>query len=104
MAEIERLFSDEGVEKDEFDRAVIGLKSQLIMQGESTPARAAALVSGRFRRGRALTLDELARAIDEVTLDALNAYLVRRDPGPYTLVCVGPTAIEIPNMNGVAAR
>ncbi|MHC5007358.1 MAG: M16 family metallopeptidase, partial [Planctomycetota bacterium] len=37
-AEIERLA--DGVTGDEFDRAVIGLKSHLIMQGESTGARA----------------------------------------------------------------
>jgi predicted Zn-dependent peptidase len=87
MAEIERL--REGLAADEFARAATSLKSSLVMQGESTPARANALASDHFRRGRARSLDEVAAAVDAVTLDAVNAYLAARDAGPFTVVTVG---------------
>jgi predicted Zn-dependent peptidase len=87
-AEIERLA--DGVTGDELDRAVIGLKSHLIMQGESTAARAAAIGSDYFRLGRARTLDELAREVDAITSDALNDYLASRRFGDLTVASVGP--------------
>ena len=94
IAEIERL--GEGVQREEFQRAVIGLKSHLIMQGESTPARAAALGRDYFRLGRARTLDEIGRAIDAISLEALNAYLARRRFGAYTVVSIGPGELQAP--------
>ena len=92
LAEVARL--REGVESDEFDRAVIGLKSHLIMQGESTPARAGALGGDHFRLGRARTLDELAASIDAITLADLNAYVARREVGDFTIVSIGPDPLE----------
>jgi predicted Zn-dependent peptidase len=100
VAEIERLAR--GAEREEFDRAVTGLKSHLIMQGESTPARAAALGADQVRLGRARALEEVARAVDEISLDALNDYLARRVIGPYTIVSIGPEPLEAPQ--GLAAE
>jgi predicted Zn-dependent peptidase len=87
-AEIDRLGA--GVTQAEFARAVVGLKSRLVMHGESTPARAVMLASDLFRRGRARSLDEVATEIDAITLDALNAYLAERTPGPITIATIGP--------------
>ncbi len=80
----------EGVSEAEFLRAVIGLKSNLVMQGESTSARASAIASDHFRIGRARTLEDLAAAMDAVTLDQLNAYLARRRIGEFTIATIGP--------------
>jgi predicted Zn-dependent peptidase len=80
----------EGISAPEFRRAVVGLKSNLVMQGESTSARASAIAADHFRIGRARTLEELAAAIDEVTPDRLNAYLAGRDFGEFTIATVGP--------------
>ncbi len=85
-----------GVTNEELQRAVIGLKSSLIMQGESTPARAAALGGDYFRLGRARTLDELAEEIDAITLEGLNAYLADREIGESTLVSIGPEPLTMP--------
>jgi len=93
-AEIERLC--DGVDADEFQRAVTGLKSRLIMQGESTPARALALARDYFRLGRSRTLDELAQSIEAITLDELNRYLARRQFGPFTVVSIGPDPLPSP--------
>ena len=45
-------------------RARTQLKSALVMQGESTSARAGALASDWYHLGRLRTLQELAEAID----------------------------------------
>lgn len=100
LAEITRLTA--GVEPEEFHRATVGLKSHLIMQGESTAARAAALGYDEFRLGRARTLEELAASIDAITLDQLQAYLARRKFGPFTVVSVGPVGLSLPQDQAAA--
>ena len=100
LQEVHRL--RDGVTADEFHRAAVGLKSRLIMEGESTPARAAALARDYFRLGRARTLDEIADAIDAITLDELNAYLARRHFGPFTGVTIGPVELHAPATAGLA--
>jgi predicted Zn-dependent peptidase len=90
--EIERIKS--GVTHAEFNRAVVGLKSHQIMQGESTPARAAALVYDQFRLGRARTLEEVAAVIDSITIEQLNQYIASRQFGEFTVVSIGPAKLE----------
>lgn len=87
-AEVERL--GQGVRPEELSRAAIGLKSHLIMQGESTAARAAAIANDHFRLGRARTLDEISGLIDAVGIEKLNAYLTTRCFGEFTVATVGP--------------
>jgi predicted Zn-dependent peptidase len=91
IAELRRL--GEGVQRDEFERAVTGLKSHLVMSGESTNARAAALASDQFRLNRPRTLDEVAAAIDAVTFEALNEYLADRLIHEFTIVSIGPNEL-----------
>lgn len=86
----------EGVTPEEFRRAVVGLKSRLVMQGESTSARAATLAADEFRIGRPRSLDEIADAVDAVTLEDLNAYLARREVGELTLASIGPVELTTP--------
>lgn len=94
ISETERMA--DGAEQAEFDRAIIGLKSRIVMQGESTPARSARLGTDQFNLGRPRTLGEVLAAIDSVTLDALNDYLARRAIGPFTVVSIGPVALDLP--------
>lgn len=95
-AELERINSQEGkITQDEFDRAVVGMKSGLIFSGESTGARAAALAADQRRLGRPRTLEEIAKQIDAVTLDRLNAYLAKRTLGNVTIQTLGPKALSV---------
>jgi predicted Zn-dependent peptidase len=94
IAELHR-FSG-GITADELDRAKIGLKASTIMQGESTSARAGAIAHDFFMRGRIRTLDEIKDAIDAVTVDQVNAYLKAHEPGPFTIVTVGPKELKVP--------
>ena len=86
----------EGVTAEELERAKIGLKASTIMQGESTSARAGAIAHDFFMRGRIRPLDEIKDAIDSVSVDQVNAYLKAHEAGPFTIVTVGPKALNMP--------
>ena len=88
LDEVRRL--TEGVTEAEFARARTQLKSRLIMQGESTSARASTLAADTFRLGRPRPLDEIAAELDDLTLDDVNDYLRERAPGPFTVTTMGP--------------
>ena len=93
IAELHRL--SEGVEEKEFKRALIGMKSALVMQGESTGARAAAIAGDQSIYGRPRTLDELVKLIDAVDLNQMNQFVNEHPPGPMTIVTVGPEPLKI---------
>lgn len=84
----------DGIEPDEFRRAIVGMKSRLVMQGESTPARARAIAADQYIHGRPRTLDELAAQVDAVTLDKLREFVAQRRPAEMTLVTIGPEAMK----------
>ncbi len=93
-AELRRM--SEGVASDEFERAIVGMKSRLVMQGESTAARAAALAHDQFLLDRPRSLDELAELVDAVTLDDLNDFVRSHPPGEMTIVTIGPEPLQVP--------
>lgn len=94
FVEVHRL--RDGVTSAELARAKTGLKASTIMQGESTSARAGAIAHDYFMRGRIRTLEEIKDAIDSVTIDKVNAYLKANEPGPFTVVTVGPKELKLP--------
>lgn len=85
-----------GATQEEFDRAVVGLRSRVVMSGESTAARAAALASDMYRLGRPRTLDEILEPIKRATLDDVNRYLESRTLGDMTIATIGPAALAAP--------
>ncbi len=94
VGELHRLA--EGVTEAELARAKTGLKSSLVMSGESTSGRAGALAHDWFTRGRLRGLEEIKAAIDAVSVDGVNAYLKTNLPGPFTIVIVGPKPLKVP--------
>lgn len=95
VSELHRI-NAEGIEPDEFARAVTRLKSNLVFSGESTSARAGALASDQHKLGRPRTLDEVAARVDAVTLDEVNAYLAARSLGRVTIQTLGPGELTPP--------
>lgn len=87
----------EGVQPFELDRLKARIKSSLIMQHESSSARAAALAREWYHLGRARTLDEIGALVDALSCESINDYLRRNPPGPFTIVTLGPRPLEIPN-------
>ncbi|MEM6459606.1 MAG: pitrilysin family protein [Planctomycetota bacterium] len=93
-AELRRL--SEGVDESEFRRAVVGMKSRLVMQGESTRARAAAIASDVRVFGRPRSLAEAADEVDALTLDELNAFVADHPVGEMTVVTLGEQPLAVP--------
>ena len=85
----------EGIEDGEFERAIVGMKSRLVMQGESTSARARAIAADQYVYGRPRTLDEAAAEVEAVTADQLRAFVNDHPPGPMTIVTIGPDALAV---------
>ncbi|HWB18855.1 MAG TPA: pitrilysin family protein [Phycisphaerales bacterium] len=86
----------QGVTLAEFQRAVTGLKSHVVMQGESTMARAAALSHDFFRIGRARSLEEICAQVDAISHDQLNDYLRTRETPKFSIVSIGPDPMNVP--------
>jgi len=85
---------DGAVTQSELDRAKIGLKSRVVMSGESTANRAMALARDIHRLDAPRSLEQIIEEIDAVTLDALNAYLATRDLGDITCCTLGPDPVN----------
>ena len=93
QTEIERLAS--GVSADELARAQVGLRAGLIMQQESSRARAQIMAGDLFLLGRVRPLEEVERHILALDLTSLNEFLSThpyRDPWVGTL---GPASLEL---------
>ncbi len=85
-----------GADGDELARAKVGMKAGVIMNGESSAARAAAIAHDYYHYGRPRTLDELRARIESVELQRLNAFLADHQPGKLTVVTIGPAPLSVP--------
>lgn len=94
VGELHRL--SQGVEANELQRALVGMKARLIMQGESTGARAGAIAADLYVHGRPRTLDELAQRVDSVTLADVNRFVAERTVSEITAVTIGPERLNFP--------
>jgi predicted Zn-dependent peptidase len=96
----------DGIDKEEVERVQAGLKSSLIMQEESTSARAGTLASDWYYLGRVRTFDEIQAAIDGLTPRKIVNHLRRNGPREFTIVTLGPKKLRLrPRVraNGVVA-
>jgi predicted Zn-dependent peptidase len=88
---------ESGVNQLEFDRAKIGFKSRMVMQGESAMARASTMTSDLFRIGQARTLAELTATLEGWTLERVNDVIKRRMSSAWratmSQATVGPDAV-----------
>ena len=94
LDELRRLQAD-GVSQDELDRAKVQLKSELVMRGESSGARASALARAWWFEGRLITIQEVKEAVDSVTREQILS-LLRRFPttAPLVIAAIGPRTQE----------
>jgi predicted Zn-dependent peptidase len=86
----------EGIYADELARVKIRIKSGLVMQQESSPARAASNAGDWYYLGRVQTLDEVEQIIDALTVDQINAYLAAHPPRKFTIVTLGQEKLTTP--------
>ena len=86
----------DGVAADELGRLKAKIKSGLIMQQESSPARSASIAADWYHLGRVQTVDELGRIIDDLSCDSINAHLTSNPPRDFTIVTLGVNELERP--------
>ncbi len=93
LTELRRLA--EGVSQEEVQRVQAGLKSSVIMQDESTSARAGALASDWYFLGRIRSVDEIHQAIDSLTPRRIVNHVRRHPPKDFTIVTLGPKKLRL---------
>lgn len=96
FAELERINGHAPITREEFKRAVAGMKSRIVFSGESTGARASSLAADIHNLGRPRSLADITAQVDAVTLDQLNAYAARRKLGTLTIQTLGPDELTPP--------
>ena len=84
----------DGIDEAEMARARTQLKSALVMQGESTGARADALCGDWHHLGRLRGLRELSDAVDAVTSRQVLDYVRAFPPAKLTVLTIGPQALN----------
>ena len=90
-AEFDRLA--EGITADEIQRAKVGLKSSLIMQSESSSARASGIASDYYLLDRVRSLEEIKNKIEETNAGSVETFLTNNRFENYTVVTIGPKEI-----------
>jgi predicted Zn-dependent peptidase len=88
LAELRRL--QDGIEAEEVERIQAGIKSGLIMQQESTRARASFLASDWYYLGRVRSYQEIQSAIDGLSPALILDHVRRYPPRDFVIVTLGP--------------
>ena len=84
----------EGIGEDELKRAKIGLQSSLIMQSESTIARAQAAAMDYYILGKVRGLDEIKQQIEKTTVKSVLDFLRKNPFDKSCSVTIGPAEIK----------
>ncbi|MGL6076400.1 MAG: M16 family metallopeptidase [Fimbriiglobus sp.] len=91
LGEIRRL--KDGIQQEELDRLKVTLKTALVMQQESTSARASSMAGDYFNLGRVRSVEEIQSAINNLTDAAILRYLDRYPAENPTVVTLGPKSL-----------
>jgi len=85
----------DGISEDELQRAKVGLKTSLIMQGESTSARSSSIAADHFLLGRVRELSEIREKIEALSVDSVLSFLQKHPFEDFTIVTIGPNAVTV---------
>jgi len=86
----------EGIEEAELARCKARAKSSLIMAQESTGGRAGSLARNWFFLNRVVTLDEVRAKIEALTTATVLNYVRSHPAGQFTVLTIGPNALNTP--------
>ncbi len=84
----------ENITDDEMARAKVGLKSSVVMQSESSSARAMGIASDHYLLGRVRSLDEIKENVEKTTKKSVADYLEKRKFSDYTVMTIGPVVVK----------
>ena len=85
------------ITEDELARVKARAKSSLVMQQESTAARAGAMARQWFHLGRVRTLAEDLQRLDELSVESIENWLAENPLKEITTVFLGRDPLEVPN-------
>lgn len=93
MQEFARL--KESISEQEMARARAGLKSAMIMQGESSSSRAMAIGGDYYMLGRIRDIDEIREKVDSTTAEDVMQLLSDKPFEDFTVLTIGPKEVKI---------
>lgn len=85
-----------GIDERELYRLKARIKSALIMQQESSPARCSAMAGDWYHLGRVRNMDEINQFINALTCDSINKFLKENPPADFMIATLGANALEAP--------
>ena len=85
------------ITNEELDRVKARAKSGLVMQQESTAARAGAMARQWFHLGRIRTLAEDLDRLDNLTVESIEQWLAQNPLTEVTTVSLGRNPLEVPD-------
>ena len=85
------------ITEDELARVKARAKSSLVMQQESTAARAGAMARQWFHLGRVRTLAEDLQRLDELSVESIENWLNKNPLEDITTVFLGRDPLEVPD-------
>ncbi len=91
--ELQRMYA--GIEQAELDRLKGRIKRSLIIQQESSPARAGNIALDWYYLQHVRTKDELQALIDGLTCDSINGWLSAHPPQNLSVVSLGPQPLKV---------
>lgn len=91
---LKELRGGEPLKPEELDRAKVDLKTKVIMQSESTSARASSMAHDYRNLKRVRTIFEIKAGIDAVSLDTVNEYNKSYPVEKMTLVTLGKDKVN----------
>lgn len=92
IAEFKRLADD--ISESELQRAKIGLQSALVMQSESTMARAGAAATDYYMLGKVRSLEEIKQNIEKTSVKSIVDFLKNNPFEKFCSVTIGPMEIK----------
>lgn len=95
LQEIRRL--SQNITPEELERCKAGAKSALIIQEETSIARAGRIARDWYLRGRVISLDEIHERLDELTPQGIAEFVEAHPAQNLTLLTIGPKPLEISN-------
>ena len=83
------------ISEDELQRGKTGLKTSLVMQGESTSARSSSIATDYFLLGRVRSLSEIRDRISALSVDSILEFLRKHPFEDFTVVTIGPNSVTV---------
>jgi predicted Zn-dependent peptidase len=93
VEELKRL--GEGIEREEVDRVKVQLKTSLIMQQESTSARATSMAADWYNHGRVRRFDEIEAGIQSLTAESILRHVREYPARDFCIGTIGPAELTI---------